>query len=298
MAITPFNEVAYLDEARNRYTEQFKDKDVFDRYVRLLSSTKLKIQETLKDLIQKRTLESAEGTQLDVIGEIVGQTRELIEADLLDYFGMKDAIGAGSFGDTADVELGDLFWELGRQSGGNIKLDDDTYRLFIRAKIIKNVTTSTPEEFIYLINFLFGTSTVFLSEGIAEFTVFFGRPLTKLERILLSYTSDNLGFETRLLPKTVGVRINYGQFREDDYFGFQGTPGVKGFGSVSGITTGYGLAYGKSYGQGGSNQNTECISSFYLDGTVLLDGSALLDGGKVCFSANGGTFAELLLDVA
>lgn len=294
MAITPFNEVEYLEQAQERYTEQFKDKDVFDRYVRLLSSTKARIQSTLKDLIQNRTLESAVGAQLDVIGEIVGQPRELIEADLLDYFGMRDAVGAGSMGDILDTTIGELFWELGRQSGGNLSLDDDTYRLFVRAKIIKNITTSTPEEYIYLINFLFGTSVVFLTEGIAEFTVFFGRPLTKLERILLSYTSETQGYETRLLPKTVGVKINYGQFRQNNYFGFQGTPGVRGFGSVSGFMTGYGLSYGRAYGQAGADQNTECVSSFILDGSIPLNGTALLDGRPVCYSANGGYFAELL----
>lgn len=294
MATTPFKEVGYLNQARERYTEQFKNKDVFDRYVQLLLSTKQEIQLTLKDLIQKRTLDSAEGVQLDIIGEIVGQPRELIEANLLDYFGMLDAFGAGSMGELGDSNVGELFWELGRPTGGNLSLDDNSYRLFIRAKIIKNITTSTPEEYIYLVNFLFGTSVVFLTENIAEFTVFFGRQLTKLEVALLGYVSDSQGYETRLLPKTVGVRINYGQFRQNDYFGFQGTPGVKGFGGISDTVTGYGLSYGFSYGEGGFSQNIECINSLVLDGRVRLDGSTYLNGGRVCFSANGGYFAELL----
>ena len=75
----------------------------------------------------------------------------------------------------------------------------------------------------------------------------FGRILTAFERALLNYVSTSQGYPSRLVPKTVGVRINYGEFDGGNYFGFQGAPGAKGFGEFTG-TYGYGLGYGLEYG--------------------------------------------------
>ena len=87
--ITPFTEVQYLEEARDRVTEQFKDKTVFDKYLQLLIDQQDSIQQVFKDLIQKRSIDEATGATLDIIGEIVGQPRELISADLFNFFGFQ-----------------------------------------------------------------------------------------------------------------------------------------------------------------------------------------------------------------
>jgi len=53
MAIPNVPEVDYLEEARDRVTEQFKAKDIFDRYLQLLIDQQDSIQQVFKDLIQK-----------------------------------------------------------------------------------------------------------------------------------------------------------------------------------------------------------------------------------------------------
>src|ERR1043165_731025 len=133
----------YLDTARTRVTEQFKDEVVFDRYLQLLLQGFQRLELIYKDLMQLRSLDTATGAQLDVIGNIVGQDRELIAADLFDFFGMQGALNAASMGDLNLPTTGGIFYGYGTDLGGNIRLDDDTYRLFIRAKIYKNSTTST-----------------------------------------------------------------------------------------------------------------------------------------------------------
>lgn len=249
MATNPFEIVNYIEEARERVTEQFKTKEVFDKYLQLLIQGQMEIEDTLKQLMQLRSIDTATGAQLDNIGEIVGQQRELLEADLYEYFGFQGAINAQSMGEFGDKLQGGLFYNYGDPFGGNILLDDETYRLFIRAKIFKNVTASTPEEFIKVINLIFQTPTTVVSqEGNASVTLLFGRPLTNFEKALLGYISYSQGFPSRLIPKTVGVRINYGEFQAGNYFGFQGAPGAKGFGEISG-TYGYGLGYGLNYGE-------------------------------------------------
>lgn len=230
MPDTPFQMVDYLSEARERTTEIFKDKIVFDKYLQLLLHSQIEIQKTLNDLMQLRDVESATGAQLDVIGRIVGQERELIAADLYEFFGFDGALGAEPMGELGSSE-GGVFWSLGTPLGGNRLLDDETYRKFIKAKIFKNTTASTPEEFIAMVNLIFNTDKTYITEGNeAEFTVYFGRPLTNLDKALLDYISYVQEYPTRMLPKPVGVKMN---------FNYDGIPSGAG---------GYGTSYGVSYG--------------------------------------------------
>ena len=255
--LVPFTEADYLEEARSRKTEQFiKNDTIFDRYLQLLIDQQNSIQEVFKDLIQKRSIDEATGATLDIIGEIVGQPRELISADLFNYFGFQGALKADTFGDFGLPQIGSKFYDFGTPLGGNVLLDDETYRLFIKAKILKNRTASTPEEFLAFVNFLFGTSNTAIFEGQAEYTVLFGRELSSFEQVLLNYVSNTPGYPSRLIPKTVGVRINFGYFQAENYFGFQGAPGALGFGEFTGTlgTFGYGIGYGVGYGDSDFSQ--------------------------------------------
>lgn len=252
--IVPFSETDYLEEARGRVTDQFKGQDIIDRYLQLIIDQQNSIQQVFKDLLQKRSIDEAKGVTLDIIGEIVGQPRELISADLFNFFGFQGALKADTFGDFGNPVTGSRFYDFGTPLGGNVLLDDETYRLFIKAKILKNRTASTPEEFLAFVNFLFGTdTTAILAEGNAEYTVLFGRELSSFEQVLLNYISTSQGYPSRLIPKTVGVRINFGWFLNDNYFGFQGVPGAKGFGEFTG-TFGWGIGYGEGYGDSDFSQ--------------------------------------------
>lgn len=245
--LVPFTEAEYLEETRDRVTEAFKDKTVFDKYLQLLIDQQDSVQQVFKDLIQKRSIDEATGATLDIIGEIVGQPRELISADLFNFFGFQGALKADTFGDFGLPQIGSKFLDYGSPTGGNVLLDDETYRLFIKAKILKNRTASTPEEFLAFVNFIFGTTATAIIEGQAEYTVLFGRELSVFEQVLLDYVSTSQGYPSRLIPKTVGVKINFGWFLAENYFGFQGATGAKGFGEFAG-TFGWGLGWGLGYG--------------------------------------------------
>lgn len=253
--LNEFIEQDYLEEARSRVTEQFKydpssdtGAKVFDKYLQLLINAQVEIQKVFKDLMQLRSLDTATGAQLDVIGRIVGQERILLDADFYDFFGFQGATKAASFGGLGNPTVGGIFYDYGKPVGGNIELDDATYRLFIKAKIFKNTTTSTPEEFLAVLNLVFGTGTTVLTEeGDASISVLLSRALTDFERALLFYISNEPGYPSRLIPKTVGVRINFGEYDGENFFGFDGVQGALGFGELVG-TYGYVLGYGLSYG--------------------------------------------------
>ncbi len=229
---TPFIMKDYLAEARTRVTEQFKSAEIFDKYLQLLVESQIQIQNTIRDLMQLRDVDSAIGAQLDVIGRIVGQERELIEADIYPFFGFFGAVGAESMGELGSG-VGGMFRSSRMPSGRNVPLDDDTYRKYIKAKIFKNITTSTPEQFISVVNSIFDTDQAYVLEGDdAEFTLYFGREITELEKSLLNYISYTQTYPTRLLPKTVGVQMT---------LNYTGIPDFTGAG-------GYGYDYGEFYG--------------------------------------------------
>ena len=249
MASPDFTVIDYTEEARTRVTQQFVDKPVFDRYVQLLTKAQIDLENTFKDLLQLRDIDTATGAQLDIIGRIVGQDRELIAADLYDFFGMIGALNAFPMGDFNDPTVGGIFYSYGTDLGGYVELDDETYRTFIRAKIYKNIAASTPEQFITAIKLIFGLDQLaVVAEGDASVTVLLGGTLTNFQRVLLTYISYSQGYPSRLVPKTVGVRINFGEYIPNGYFGFQDSPGALGFGDISG-TYGWGLGYGLNYGE-------------------------------------------------
>lgn len=230
--LIPFEMKDYLAEARARVTEQFKEKDVFDRYLQLMLNSQIEIQNTIRDLMQLRDIDTAVGAQLDVIGRIVGQERELVAAELYEYFGFQGAVGAQSMGQYGTA-LGGYFKSENTPAGKNVPLDDDNYRKYIKAKIFKNITASTPEEFISVVNLIFNTTQAYVLEGEeAQFTLYFGRPITEFEKSLLNYISYKQSYPTRLLPKTVGVTMS---------LEYTGIPDFTG-------ASGYGVGYGESYG--------------------------------------------------
>lgn len=267
---------------------------VFDKHLQTLIDGHYDILECLRDLMHMRSVDTAQGAQLDIIGDIVGQDRVLIEADIFQYFGFQGSPEAQPFGDLRQENFGGYFYSLGDSVGGNIRLNDDLYRLFIRAKIFKNSFRATPEEFITAINYIFQTPITAIShdgEGVA--IVFFGRELSTLEKTLINYIFSGENYPVRLLPKTVGVRLEFGEFRPGDYFGFQESPGAKGFGSFASGVGGYGKDYGMNYGSSGDSQSVHCVDSAFNDGTFTNDGDIQFNGGRQCYPVDGGLFASL-----
>lgn len=222
MATNPFNNIDYLSVARTRTTEQFKleNAPVFDKYLQLLTVEMQNLEQVFQDLMQIRSLETAEGEQLDVIGRIVGQDRVLLSADIYNFFGFQGALNAGSYGNLTNPAIGAKWWSLGRPLGGNVLLDDETYRIFIRAKILKNTTISTPEQFIQAINLIFGVSNTVVIENPnnnpATAMVLFSQPMTTFQKALLYYVDTTSGYPSRLIPKTVGVNLIFGEYTRID----------------------------------------------------------------------------------
>ncbi|MOA01089.1 hypothetical protein D3C78_1204760 [compost metagenome] len=173
-------------------------------------------------------------------------------------------------------------------------MNDDTYRLFIKAKIYKNSTASTPEEFIQVVNLIFGTTSTLVNEtGNASINVMIGKQLTSFEKALLTYVDDTSGYSSRLIPKTVGVRVNYGEFDSENFFGFLDVPNAEGFGNLTG-TYGYGLGYGLEYGDSNFGFGVPTWSEAF-DGSEEYDGTSTFSSTPTYLGNGivGGKFATL-----
>ena len=235
MAVNEFEIDQYLDVARERITEQFKTKPVMDRYLQLLLSGKEELQDTLADVMTLRSIDTASGAQLDVIGIIVGLARGLVSSELFTFFGFNGAPQAGSFGSKTDVSVGSPWYSLGEATQISRPPSDKEYRLMLKAKIIKNRTLSRPEDLIAAYQFLFNTQKVTITQnGIASVKIGIGKVLSPIERGLLF----NLGGTGTLLPKTVGVEYVYSEFNADRIFATEGFPDGMGIGDLYDDTIG------------------------------------------------------------
>ncbi|MND91709.1 hypothetical protein D3C80_838450 [compost metagenome] len=230
MALNEFVVEPFLDEARERVTEQFKGKPVFDKFLQLLTSGKVEAQSVLRDVMQLRSIDTAVGVQLDVIGEIVGLPRGLVTSEVFTYFGFQNAGQADTFSSMTDPTVGSPWYSLNAPLGISREPSDDEYRIMIKAKIIKNRTLATPEDVISAYQFLFGASQVIIDEqGPAEVRIGIGKILNNVERGLLF----DLGGTGSLLPKPAGVNYTYSEFQAGRVFATEGFPGGMGTGDLN-----------------------------------------------------------------
>lgn len=234
-----FEQIDYLGEARERVTEQFKEKPVFDRYLQLLLAESIELQTQLDKLMKLRSIDTATGKQLDIIGDIVGRERGLVTSDYFKYFGFQGNAQAESFGSSGDNTVGGPFWSLDTPLAGSRPPTDEEYRLLIKSKIIKNTTRATPEDTIRAFQFLFNNSKVFIDEAeTGSVKIGIGKQLTPVEKGLL-FEYGGVG---NLLPKTVGIRFEFLEFSSSRVFATEGFPNAFGVGDLNDPSVGGYLA--------------------------------------------------------
>jgi hypothetical protein len=207
--------VDYVDEAEGRVTEQFKDKVNFLNLIRLWIDGFDEVQKTLLDIEGIKDIEESSGVQLDNIGNIIGQPRELTDISATGFFGFESDPGAQPFG-SIDNDRGGLYYSLRdpESAVGVISLSDYLYKTFLRSKIVQNNAGGTPEEIIQVVKGIFNPSIVELFEGGSDpdepavFTLAIGRDWNDPEETVFPGL-DETQIADRLIPKPVGVRIEY-----------------------------------------------------------------------------------------
>ena len=155
-----FDIVDYQELATSRYTDLFKDDVVFDAIIKSIISPLQSYQIFLKDFHDNfLSIDNSFGQQLDIIGGLVGQPRVLINFLTEPYFGFEGATNAESFGTESDPDVGGYWRSILNPNAGTSKtLDDGTYRKLLKARIIKNKSKGTINDFLLVMNILTGNT--------------------------------------------------------------------------------------------------------------------------------------------
>lgn len=223
--------IEHKELAISRLATQFRESTNLISYIRTLLLEADNLEQVFCDLLEKRWIDTAEGVQLDILGSIVGQSREFIDAEIFDYFGFAINPVSQSFGTVTNPSVGGRFKFVDEITTGLRQLTDDEYRFFIKARIIRNSTSSTPEDIISQIRFIFDSPLVLFVDGDTKYEVSIGKKLSLNEKSIL--------LDTDIVPKTAGVNASYvTEFDSNDFFGFQGVPNSNGLGSVNNLNQG------------------------------------------------------------
>lgn len=204
------------ERMKNHLIAQFDSKKVMSAVIDSLGAELDEIAAAFEALKEKRWINTGEGAQLDGIGSIVCQSRQIDDAVQIAFFGFFDqpnalGFGLGRFRDS---------WETWLES---VNLNDAEYRFLLWQKVAKNTSGGTSEETIKSIGFIFSAKHVFLDElGNAKVSIAIGRILTPND-ISIANAVD-------LLVRAGGVGVErQSYFDYDNYFGFLGQPNAKGF---------------------------------------------------------------------
>lgn len=141
-------------------------------------------------------IDSAAGEQLDIIGRIVGISRNFVATvELNPVFFALPVNEPGEFGDDSAI-----FSELSIDA--DTQMTDDLYRIVIKSKIVKNNSEATIDSIMQSVNFMLPNSQTLRvtdNENMSFSIEFYGN-ISQLERWAL--------LNVNLIPKPQGVQFN------------------------------------------------------------------------------------------
>ena len=218
--------IDHVERMRNHLISEFQwdvidgeihdDKPVLRAILTGIGQELDELDKAILALNRDRFLDTAEGKQLDGIGEIVGQTREAKEALALEFFGFLGQPSVKGFGDAR-------FRDADEIALATYYLSDPEYRIALAQKIMVNIAGGTAEDTIASLKYIFNAPVVFLEEtGNANIAVAIGKVLTTNEILL----ANAIG----VVIRAGGVGLKYKTFFSyNHYFGFLGQENAKGF---------------------------------------------------------------------
>ena len=221
------DKINHLDRAESRIISEYRESVNLINYFKTLLLEADNLEAVFCSLIEDRTLDTATGFTLDILGAIVGQPREFVSDAFQPFFGFTNIAGnillnTEGFGNTLDPAEGGLWFSIYDTLSGTVLLEDEQYRLFIKARISRNFSKATPEDIITYTRFIADAPLVIIEElDDAAYNLKIGRIFSDSDQAIIL----SLGF----IPKPVGVNVNYFDFELGNVFAFAGIPEAKGF---------------------------------------------------------------------
>lgn len=196
--------------ALDRLAHQYRDSSKLQAVVALVIGEVVTLRDAIVSMEALRTIDTAEGDGLDIIGEIVGQPRELWGVVALDFFALHNGTGgpaAEGFGDLTDASDGLRFRSVNEAEAANRDLGDAEYRRLLRAKILRNRSQARPEDIIASVQAVLGETTeVVLSIVPPAVTATVQRVLSSEELAILNAEAGIRG-QIPVIPRPVGIPL-------------------------------------------------------------------------------------------
>lgn len=181
----------HVEQVAKRIYSQYRDKPNLVAWLQILASLGNQIEGVYSLVASSYLIDDASGEQLNVIGRVVVISRNY-------------------------------------DSG---VMDDDTYRLILKARIAKNVSDTTLDGIIKALAFVVGFDDIrVVDPEDMTFSIEFGQPLTTLQRTVIT------NFD--IVPKPQGVRFS----------GFEEITGTWRFGQPEAQFGGSGVQFGRYIG--------------------------------------------------
>ena len=218
--------IDHTDRMRQHLISQFQwdvinekiygDKPVLRAILTALGAEMDELNQAVNDIKNKRWIDTAEGVQLDGIGEIVDRNRQIDKAIAIPFFGFLSQPNVKGFGQAR-------FRGNNETTLTSYILEDAEYKLVLAQKVRKNNSRGTAEDTLQSLKFIFDAPTVVMEEvGNANIVVAIGKQLQDSDKILADAVD--------LVIRAGGVGLKYKAFYPSAYFGFLGQPGAQGFG--------------------------------------------------------------------
>jgi len=194
---------------------QFQGKPRLQALVIALTGPANGVQAALRAMHEQRWLHSAEGRQLDGIGEIVGLPRMIDDTVYVRFFGFRGQMNVSGFGNARLRRANE------RAVGGSTRLRDDEYRKLLYWKIALNNGHGTAAEITAALKPIFDVSRVIVQDvGNARIKIWVSRIPGPNDALMID--------PAKWVPKAagVGVKIISGStetpfgFREQGFYGF------------------------------------------------------------------------------
>lgn len=218
--------IDHTDRMRQHLISQFQwdvinekiygDKPVLRAILTALGAEMDELNQAVNDIKNKRWIDTAEGVQLDGIGEIVDRNRQIDKAIAIPFFGFLGQPSTKGFGQAR-------FRSSNETTLTSYILEDAEYKTVLLEKVIKNSSRGTAEDTLQSLKFIFNAPTVAMEEvGNANIVVAIGRNLNDSDKILANAVD--------LIIRAGGVGLKYKAYYPSAYFGFLGQPKAQGFG--------------------------------------------------------------------
>jgi hypothetical protein len=182
------------------------------------------LRQALRQLYTVTDIDASEGVQLDNIGRIIGQPRRIEQGAPKFFFGFEEQVYAYTFGEDSDPTVGGPWYNEGDSMADSASLDDQPYRLALKARVLFNatrcdVTVSMHEALIQVLELLLPGFTCHVQDTGGMHLVIGAEAIpTAMQQALLLYAG--------ILPIASGVGHSITVWNSTaDTFGFEDTPG-------------------------------------------------------------------------